>query len=164
MSHERRQFFGKYRGKVTDNADPQNIGRIRAQVPSVLGTVETGWAMPCTPYAGNGIGFFFVPPVDAYVWIEFENGNVDFPIWVGCFWGSGETPKQQGNPDVKILKTNYATITMDDTSGSEGVTIETSSGLKIVMNSSGIELHNSSSKIKLTPASVSVNDGALEVI
>lgn len=164
LSSARQKFFGKYRGKVIDNRDPLNLGRIRAQVPSVLGSEETGWAVPCTPYAGNGVGLFLIPPVDANVWIEFENGNIDFPIWAGCFWGAGETPKTPATPNVKILKTDIATITLDDTAGSGGVTIETSSGLKIVMDSSGIELSNSSSKIKLSQSSVSVNDGALEVM
>jgi uncharacterized protein involved in type VI secretion and phage assembly len=164
MSNNPTKYFGKYRGEVTDNKDPLMLGRVKAKVPAIFGGNDSGWALPCSPYAGNGVGFFFIPPVGAKVWIEFEAGNPDAPIWAGAFWGTGEPPKTPAVADVKVIKTDSATITLDDTPGAGGITIETTAGLKIVMNSSGIELSNSSSKIKLSPASVSVNDGALEVI
>jgi uncharacterized protein involved in type VI secretion and phage assembly len=158
------RFYGKYRGKVTDNMDPLMQGRIRAKVPAVFGEEETGWALPCSPYAGSGVGFFFVPPVDSNVWIEFEGGDGDYPIWTGGFWGTGETPAMPGLPSTKIIKTDTATIKLDDLPGAGGITIETTTGLKIVMNVAGIELSNGAASVKLTPASVSVNNGALEVI
>jgi hypothetical protein len=158
------RFFGKYRGKVTDNMDPLMQGRIRAKVPAVFGEEETGWALPCSPYAGSGVGFFFVPPVDSNVWIEFEGGDGDYPIWTGGFWGVGETPAVPGLASTKIIKTDTATIKLDDLPGAGGITIETTTGLKIVMNVTGIELSNGAASVKLTPASVSVNNGALEVI
>jgi Type VI secretion system/phage-baseplate injector OB domain len=158
------RFFGKYRGKVSDNKDPLMQGRIRAKVPAVFGDNETGWALPSAPYGGSGVGIFFIPPVDANVWIEFEEGNSEVPIWSGCFWGIGEAPKIPAIPDIKVIKTDFATITLNDLPGAGGVTIETTNGLKIVMNITGIELNNAAAKIKLTPASVSVNDGALDII
>jgi hypothetical protein len=158
------RFFGKYRGKVTDNMDPLMQGRIRAKVPAVFGEEETGWALPCSPYAGSGVGFFFVPPVDSNVWIEFEGGDGDYPIWTGGFWGVGETPAVPGLASTKIIKTDTATIKLDDLPGAGGITIETTTGLKIVMNITGIELSNGAASVKLTPASVSVNNGALEII
>jgi uncharacterized protein involved in type VI secretion and phage assembly len=158
------RFFGKYRGKVTDNMDPLMQGRIRARVPAVFGEEETGWALPSSPYAGSGVGFFFVPPVDSNVWIEFEGGDGDYPIWSGGFWNAGDTPAVPGLPSTKIIKTDTATIKLDDLPGAGGITIETTTGLKIVMNMTGIELSNGSASVKLTPASVSVNNGALEVI
>jgi uncharacterized protein involved in type VI secretion and phage assembly len=139
-------------------------GRIRAKVPAVFGEEETGWALPCSPYAGSGVGFFFVPPVDSNVWIEFEGGDGDYPIWTGGFWGVGETPAVPGLASTKIIKTDTATIKLDDLPGAGGITIETTTGLKIVMNITGIELSNGAASVKLTPASVSVNNGALEII
>ena len=93
-----------------------------------------------------------------------KQADPETPIWSGGYWETGDTPKTPALPDVKIIKTDTATITLDDTPGAGGITIETTSGLKIVMDSNGIELSNSSSSIKLTPASVSINGGALEVI
>jgi Type VI secretion system/phage-baseplate injector OB domain len=157
-------FYGKYRGKVTDNRDPLMQGRVRAKVPAVFGEEETGWALPCAPYAGSGVGFFFVPPVDANVWIEFEGGDPDYPIWTGGFWGTGEAPVMPALAETKVIKTDTATLKLDDLPGIVGITIETKTGLKIVMNVTGIELSNGAASVKLTPASVSVNNGALEVI
>ena len=159
-----RFFYGKYRGKVVDNHDPLTQGRIRANVPSVFGDQETGWALPSAPYAGQGVGIFFVPPVGANIWMEFEEGNPDYPIWGGCFWGEGEAPKP-AVPEVKVVKTDFATITLNDSPPGAGeIIIETSSGLKIVMDIKGIELSNGASTVKLSSNSVSINDGALEVI
>ena len=164
MSQDARRFYGKYRGKVTDNKDPVMQGRIRAQVPAVYGDKETGWALPCAPYGGSGVGIFFIPPVGANVWIEFEEGNPDYPIWSGCFWGVGEAPKIPALPDFKVIKTDFANITINDLPGAGGITIETTTGLKIVMDITGIELSNGAASVKLTPVSVSINNGALEVV
>jgi hypothetical protein len=86
------KFFGKYRGVVIDNKDPSMLGRIIAKVPDVLGNNDSGWALPSTPYAGNGVGLFLIPPVNAFIWIEFGHGDPDYPIWTGCFWAQGEVP------------------------------------------------------------------------
>jgi uncharacterized protein involved in type VI secretion and phage assembly len=158
-----KKFFGKYRGKVTGNSDSLELGRIQAQVPDVLGEETSTWAMPCVPYAGKNVGLFLIPPKDALVWIEFEHGDPDYPVWTGCFWDSGDVPVSPAVPEKKVLKTDAGTITLDDQSGSESVTIETSKGLKIVMDSNGIEISNSSQKIKISSSSVSINDGNLEV-
>jgi uncharacterized protein involved in type VI secretion and phage assembly len=155
-------FYGKYRGVVSDNNDPNNIGRIRARVADVFGDQESGWAMPAAPYAGRQVGLYLIPPTNASVWIEFEHGDSDYPIWSGCFWADGEVPVNPVTPDKKVLKTDSATVTLDDSSGASSVTIETSN-LKIKMDQQGIEISNGSQKIMVSSSSVSVNDGALEV-
>lgn len=162
-------FYGKYRGVVTDNQDLLMQGRIRAKVQDVLGDNESGWALPAAPYAGNGVGLFLIPPKGASVWIEFEHGDPDYPIWSGCFWAEGEVPTTAAPPMLpykKVLKTDQCTITLDDTPGIGGVTIETTAGIgaKIVMNMQGIEISSGSGKILISLEGVSVNDGALEVI
>lgn len=155
-------FYGKYRGVIVDNNDPLKMGRIRARVPTVFGDKETGWALPCAPYGGKNVGFLFVPPVGANVWIEFEAGNTEIPIWSGCFWSTGEAPSVA--PEVKVIKTDFATITVKDTPDAAGISIETVTGLKITMNMNGIELSNATANVKLTPTKVSINDDAFEVI
>lgn len=83
-----KQYFGKYRGTVLNNVDPEQRGRLQLQVPDVLGEMPSSWAMPCLPVAGPQNGLYVVPPIGAGVWVEFEHGDPDFPIWVGCWWGS----------------------------------------------------------------------------
>ena len=156
-------FYGKFRGVVSDNRDPLMLGRIRAKVQDVFGENESGWALPALPYAGSGVGLFLVPPTDASVWIEFEHGDPDYPVWSGCFWAQGELPATPAVAEMKVLKTDHATITLNDLPGVGGITIETDDGKKITMNALMIEITNGTWSIKLTPASVSINDGALEV-
>src|SRR5688500_9658951 len=135
-------FHGKLRGVVSDNSDPNNMGRIRARVAEVFGENESGWALPALPYAGKSVGLFLIPPTNASVWIEFEHGDPEYPVWTGCFWAQGEVPASPANADMKVLKTNVATITINDSAGSGGITIETTAGMKIVMDSSSIEVTN----------------------
>jgi len=156
-------FWGKYRGVVTDNLDPEGLGRVRAKVQDVLGDRESGWAKPASPYAGNGVGLFLIPPKDASVWIEFEHGDSEYPIWTGCFWARGEVPASPAIPDMKVLKTDAATITLNDVKASAGITIETSDGKKITMDKTGIEITDGNWSVKLTSSSVSINNGALEI-
>jgi len=99
-------FYGKYRGKVENNVDPMQLGRIQVNVPAVLGEGRMSWAMPCVPYAGSGVGFFAIPPNGANVWVEFEGGDPDYPIWSGCFWGTGEVPAQPAVAEMKVFKTD----------------------------------------------------------
>jgi hypothetical protein len=88
------RFYGKYRGTVFSNIDPENRGRIMAIVPDVQGMTPTSFATPCMPAAGKGSGAYFVPEIGARVWIEFEQGDPDYPIWTGCFWGlTAELPE-----------------------------------------------------------------------
>ena len=131
------RFYGKYRGIVTNNVDPQNLGRIQAMVPEVWGeTPGLSWAVPCAPYAGTQAGLFAVPPMGAGVWIEFEAGDVSRPIWVGGWWGVAEVPlKPMGLPSqqpfTKILRTETGLIIALDDSA-QNVTISDAAGLNQV--------------------------------
>ena len=159
------QYFGKYRGSVANNVDPQQMGRLQVSVPAILGDGQLSWAMPCVPFAGPGVGFFTLPPVGANVWVEFEGGDPDYPIWSGCFWGLGEAPALPAIEQMKVLKTDLATITINDLPGVGGVKIETTTGAKIEITALGITIDNGmGGTISLTGPQVSVNNGALEVI
>ena len=162
-------FWGKYRGIVTDTDDPSRIGRIKARVPDVFGPYnESGWAVPCAPFGGRTTGFFALPPVGAGVWMEFEFGDPQYPIWTGCLWGtSAERPSElmlQPAEQVMIVTAGGMSITLSDVPGKGGITLETATGAKIAMTSSGIELDNGQgATLKLSGPSVSVNNGALDV-
>jgi uncharacterized protein involved in type VI secretion and phage assembly len=163
------KFFGKYRGTVTNIEDPLMTGRIQANVPDVLGDQPSGWAMPCAPFGGSQTGFFALPTVGAGVWIEFEHGDPDYPIWSGCFWGSvAEMPAVLIAPPYKkvmIVTEGGNKITLDDTPGIGGIKLETSTGQKIVMDAMGIQIDNGlGASIKMTGPQISINDGALAVI
>jgi hypothetical protein len=156
------QYFGKHRGTV-HNIDPLMMGRVEVVVPA-FGPESTGWAMPCTPYAGNGVGFLAIPPNGAGVWVEFEGGDANYPIWSGCFWGMGEAAPQPAAPSVKILKTDSIMLKLDDTPGAGGFTLEVNppaatTPLKIVCNAAGIEISNGVTRINLTPSNVSLING-----
>ena len=168
-------WFGKYRGIVVDNADPTDRGRLKVRVPAVLDEIEV-WAMPCVPYAGDGVGFYSLPDPKTGVWIEFEAGDQSFPIWTGCFWADGELP-DSGGPPVKVWKTGKLTVRLDD-DGDE-LRLETTSASTVtlaseVVTESGGATHTVGSatvtsdagglgKVEVTPASVSVNSGAFQV-
>lgn len=163
------EFFGKYRGQVENNLDPMMQGRLQVSVPAVLGEGTLSWAMPCAPFAGDGVGFFALPPVGANVWVEFEGGDPDHPIWAGCFWGAGEVPAQPALPFVKVLQTDHLMLKLDDTPGAGGFTLEVNppvapAPITFSCTVSGVEISVGAAKIAMNPASVSINDGALEVI
>jgi uncharacterized protein involved in type VI secretion and phage assembly len=156
------RYFGKFRGQVSDNADPDNLGRIRAKVPSLLGDTQTGWALPAFAYGGvKEQGFFAVPDLKAGVWIEFEGGDLSYPVWTGTWYPSGARP-EAATPGKKVLKTAKGhKLVLDDDAGT--LELADSNGNSIKMDSNGITITNGSKSIKLTSSGVSVNDGALEV-
>jgi len=162
------RFFGKYRGLVVGNVDPTSRGRLQVQVPAVMGE-ESVWAAPCVPYAGDGVGFFALPPVNAGVWVEFEAGDPSYPIWSGCFWADGQIAAGDAVPTIKFFKTDSFTIRLDDAQGE--MVIETKTGSRITLNATDLKLEAlqvsqvaQSAKTTLTPASFDVNDGALAVL
>jgi len=162
-------FHGKYRGIVSDISDPLMTFRIKARVPDVYGDQESGWAMPCLPFGSGGMGFYALPKVGAGVWIEFEHGDPDYPIWTGCWLGSAaDAPPILLAPPYRKLMIRTeggSSILIDDTPGIGGITLETSGGQKISMTPLGIEIDNGmGAKISMTGPQVSINNGALEVI
>lgn len=162
-------YFGKYRGIVQDNQDPMMTGRVRASVPDVLGSQQSGWALPCAPFGGSQTGFFAIPTVGAGVWIEFEHGDPEYPVWSGCWWGSAaDMPTLLLAPPyqkVMVVTAGGNSITLDDSPGIGGITLTTSGGQKLVLSSTGVVIDNGmGAKIELSGPQVSVNGGALEVL
>ncbi|MBC6480824.1 MAG: hypothetical protein GDA56_26660 [Hormoscilla sp. GM7CHS1pb] len=139
---------------------PTSWGRLQVSVPSVLDTDNKNWALPCVPYAGKDIGMFTIPPKGAKVWVEFEGGNRERPIWTGCFWGDKELPKeaevayeQNNDPaEIQVFKTEELILILSRRKQKEGVTLEVKMPkkdnqkekrlLKVVLNKEGIEIKN----------------------
>jgi hypothetical protein len=153
------QFFGKYRGKVESNNDPRQLGRLQVSVPAVLGATKLPWAMPCVPYAGNKVGFFALPPKGANLWVEFEGGDIDYPIWTGCFWDANEMPVKPAIATTKMLKTESIELRLNDAKGAGGVTLKVGSpgvSVPITINatSNGVQITMQGAKLRLTPTAI----------
>jgi hypothetical protein len=150
IRQQQNRYWGKYRGFVTDTADPQKLGRVRLTIPSVLGESETVWAMPCLPYGGaEGIGLVAVPPVGASVIAEFLEGDISSPLWTGTFWRPGTAPPAEftanDEPSAKVLRTGSGhVLVFEDRDGEEAVTLTSAAGAVLEMNPGG--------SVKLTDA------------
>jgi uncharacterized protein involved in type VI secretion and phage assembly len=156
----RNRFFGKYRGVVTD-VDAGTL-RIKATVPAVLADQPTGWARACVPFAGPDMGIAFLPEIGAGVWIEFEGGDVSYPIWVGGFWHDGEQPAD-ATTSVKAIVTKAGQKILFDQDGGT-ITITDQNNNTVTLGSDGILLQRGGSQIDVGDAEVNINQGALEVV
>jgi Type VI secretion system/phage-baseplate injector OB domain len=170
----KKQYFGKYRGTVFINVDPERRGRIQAIVPEVLGPVlPTTWATPCVPITGPQSGFYHLPPLEANVWIEFEDGDPDRPIWSGCFWGSSAEVPIAGMPDNPaapniVLQTVGQNTILVSGDPARGVIISCGLPLpgmpSITISQAGIVMTDGAGgMITMTGGVVTVNMGALIV-
>jgi uncharacterized protein involved in type VI secretion and phage assembly len=163
-------LYGKYRGKVLNNLDPAMLGRIQVTVPEVS-TAPSSWAMPCVPVAGERMGSYFVPPIGANVWVEFEQGDPDSPIWVGGFWGAtGDVPGAAevggpASPNFVLQTTAQNAILISDLPDPEGgIVLRSPAGATIVVNDTGIYIRNGKgANLVMTGPTVTINDGALVV-
>lgn len=166
------KYYGKYRGTVTNNIDPLQIGRIQVIVPDVAGLIPSSWATPCLPLAGINTGMFAVPPIGAGVWVEFEHGDADYPIWVGGYWGSAaEVPAMArtvppGLSGITLQTTLLNGIVISDAPGpAGGIRIMTATGAMISVNDVGIVITNGKgATISLTGPATDINLGALTVM
>lgn len=169
--NEGKKYYGKYRGTVVNNVDPLQIGRLLVMVPDVSGLLPSTWAMPCLPIAGKQMGAFFLPQIGAGVWIEFEQGDPDYPIWVGGYWGTvAEVPAlalagNPASPNIVLQTGGQNTIMISDVPGpTGGIMLRTPTGATIIVNDTGIYIQNGKgASLTLTGPSVTINNGALMV-
>jgi hypothetical protein len=154
-------YFGKYRGIVTDVEDPNNQCRIRATVPAVLGEQACGWALPAAPFGGDGHGMVMLPKVGSGVWIEFEAGRLDVPIWSGAWWASGQRPDPQGVAVRVIVSEKGHKLILDDEA--DEVKLVHGSGPEIRMTATEIVLTCGACEIKISNENISLNNGLIKV-
>lgn len=175
-SASRGRFLGKYRATVLQNIDPEQRGRLTLMIPDVLGPIPSTWAEPCVPLAGPTgppMGVYMVPPIGAGVWAEFEQGDVNYPLWVGCRWGStSDIPTLAlaglpASPSIAMQTLGQHTLVISDmppTPATGGIMLKSASGAMVVVNDSGIYISNGKgATITLIGPTVTVNNGALAV-
>jgi Type VI secretion system/phage-baseplate injector OB domain len=183
-----KKYWGKYAGTVVNNVDPELRGRLILTVPDVLKLVPSTWAEPCVPLAGPTgppMGVYLVPPIGAGVWVEFEHGDRNKPIWVGCRWGAqSDIPlaAHAGNPaspSIVIQSLAQQGIIISDTPPAPpsalppvmpptpptgGIILRSMTGAaSIVVNEAGIFISNGIASIALEGPSVKINKVALVV-
>jgi uncharacterized protein involved in type VI secretion and phage assembly len=168
---ETRRYFGKYRGVVINNIDPMQQARLQVQVPDVLGLNSLNWAMPCLPFTGRQMGWWAIPQIGAGVWVEFEQGDPDFPVWTGCWYGNAsEVPALAltglpASPSVLVQTQGQQMLMLSDVPGpTGGIVLKTVSGAMISINETGITISNGQgATIMMNGPTVTVNGGALVV-
>ncbi len=166
------KFYGIYRGTVVNNIDPLMLGRITVTVADVDGITPSTWAMPCVPLAGKQMGTFMVPQIGAGVWIQFEAGDPDRPVWTGGWWGHPtEVPALAfagvpGDPNIVLQTALQNTVTISDLPGpTGGIMLKSTTGATIIVNDTGIYIQNGKgASLVMVGPSVTINDGALVVV
>jgi uncharacterized protein involved in type VI secretion and phage assembly len=186
---EKERFYGKYRGVVVANVDPESRARIRATVPNVYGSLPSAWALPCLPAVGPNValsaaGLYAVPKIGSWVWIEFEQGDPEHPIWSGGFFNEAvRIPR--GDSGILATKTILQSVSghaliIDDTAGITlqlvsgqklqltplGVTIEVSPLVKLEMAETGITLKTSAGLLSISATGISLtnNQGSIDIM
>jgi uncharacterized protein involved in type VI secretion and phage assembly len=171
------QYLGKYQATVLQNVDPEQRGRLQLSIPDVLGEIPSTWAEACVPLAGPSgppMGVYMVPPVGAGVWVEFQRGDPNRPVWVGCRWGAqSDIPAlaRAGNPSspnivIQTLQQNMLMVSDAPPSpATGGIVLKSASGAMIVVNDSGVYIQNGKgATITLIGPTIDFNSGALTVI
>jgi uncharacterized protein involved in type VI secretion and phage assembly len=169
---ETNRYFGKYRGTVVNNVDPMQMARLQVMVTDVSGVIPSTWALPCFPIAGKQMGAYFVPQVGSGVWVEFEQGNPDYPIWTGCYYGSAaEVPAlalagNPASPSILLQTTAQNTFVISDLPGpTGGIMLKSASGATLIVNDTGIYLQNGKgASLVMTGPTVTLNNGAFTVV
>lgn len=164
------RYYGKYRAAVLNNADPQLQGRIQVQLGDRYGLFPSTWAMPAFPFAGIASGMVALPAIGSSVWVEFEAGDPDYPIWSGSFWPdpagfpplalAGATP---ATPNIHLQTSLGTSVTLSDNPAQQ-VFITTLTGATVIIGTAGITIMNGQgASIAMVGPSVIINNGALTI-
>jgi uncharacterized protein involved in type VI secretion and phage assembly len=169
-----RRFYGKYRAVVVQNIDPELRGRIMCIVPDVLGPTPSSWCEACTPLAGPTgapMGAYFVPPLGAGVWVEFEQGDPSRPIFSGCRFGIGDAPTIAFaglpiSPSIVLQTAGQNTIAISDLPGPiGGIMLKSLTGASIIVNDTGIYIQNGKgAALTMIGPAIDFNAGAMTIV
>ncbi len=170
-----KKLYGKYAGTVVQNIDPEQRGRLLVTIPDAIGFIPSSWAEPCVPLAGTigfAMGTYFIPPIGAGVWVEFEHGDLNRPIWVGCRYAStADVPAialaaPPATPPIVLQSITQNKVVLSNVPG-DGITLETglgAAGPSIKITPVGIIISDGSgAMITLSAGVVTINQGALVI-
>ncbi|HJV61273.1 MAG TPA: phage baseplate assembly protein V [Albitalea sp.] len=176
MSDGNDRFYGVYEATVTVNVDPMLRGRLQLIVPDVHSFIPTTWAEPCAPLAGPSgppMGVYMVPPPGTGVWVMFQHGDPDKPVWMGCRFGlPSDVPPlalvgNPADPNICIQSLLQHTLMISDMPPSPvtgGIILKSTTGAMIVVNDSGIYISNGKgAMITMVGPTIDFNIGALTI-
>ncbi len=172
MSGTENRYYGLYRGTVVNNVDPMMLGRLMVTVPDVGSAIPSTWAMPCVPMAGKQMGAFVVPQIGSGVWVQYEGGDPDYPVWTGGWWGNpAEVPTLAlagvpGDPNIVLQSSLQNALVISDLPGpTGGIMLKSTTGATIIVNDTGIYIQNGKgASLTMVGPSVTINEGALVVV
>jgi len=134
------RIYGVVVGVVTNNQDPDKLGRVKVRLPWLTGDYESNWARVATLMAGKERGSFFLPEVDDEVLLAFEHGDVRFPYVIGALWNGVDKPPRtnaDGKNNQRAIKSRQGhELIFDDSDGKEQVEIHTKAGHQILLDDS----------------------------
>lgn len=157
------RYYGKYRGTVTDVDDPNDQCRIRAMVPALLGDAPLAWALPAAPFAGDGHGQVMLPEIGSGVWIEFEAGDINHPVWSGAWWAQGQRPEPKGAGVRVVVSKNGHQVVLDDEADELRLKHGAVAGPEVVLRGDEIVLTMGACEITISNTSISLNQGQIKV-
>ncbi|MFL6337414.1 MAG: phage baseplate assembly protein V [Pyrinomonadaceae bacterium] len=165
------RFSGVVVGVVTNNQDPDGMGRVKVKFPWLSDEDESNWARVAAPMAGKGRGLYFLPEVDDEVLVAFEHGDVRFPYVVGALWNGQDKPPADngdGQNNVRVIKSRSGhvirltdgadkeKIEIIDASAKNSIQIDTSKNTITITSDKDIVLSASQGKITLKAQEVVV--------
>ncbi len=169
------RIFGVVVGIITNNQDPDELGRVKINLPWLSEDYESDWIRICSFMAGGDRGGWFLPEVDDEVLVAFEHGDVRLPYVIGSLWNGQDTPPEtnsDGENNLRLIKTRSGhVIKFDDTNGSEKIEVIDKTGNnsiiidssenKITIQSDGdLELVAQQGKIKFDAESIELKSSA----
>jgi uncharacterized protein involved in type VI secretion and phage assembly len=169
------RFNGVFVGIVTNNSDPDKMGRVKVRFPWLSDTDESDWARVASPMAGKERGFYCLPEVDDEVLVAFERGDARFPYVLGALWNGKDAPPDtnddEGN-NVRVFKSRSGhVIRLSDKDGEEMIEIidkggdnrlvfDTKKNTVTISAGTDLTLSATQGKIKLAAKSVEIESSA----
>lgn len=162
-------------GIVTNNKDPEGLGRIKVKFPWLSDEDESNWARVASLMAGKERGIFILPEIDDEVLIVFEHGDINMPYVIGSLWNGKDVPPEtnsDGKNNIRMIKSRSGhVIRIDDTNGNEKIeivdkteknmiTIDTKENKISIMSDKDIEMSAPNGKITIDAMNIEIKSSA----